>query len=92
MIFSADGGQNFFSTQFVTTEGGGLQVSVYALIMVAVALPLTALVYLVWRRWLRHEHSRFHPTFSSGERLAMYRTDTMDTKEGIELDDLSRMV
>jgi hypothetical protein len=92
MTLSADGGQNFFSTQFVTTEGGGLQVSVYALIMAAVAVPLTALVYLVWRCWLRHEYSRFHPTFSSGGRLAMNRAGTMDTKEAIELDDLSRMV
>ncbi|KAL2824961.1 hypothetical protein BJY01DRAFT_262813 [Aspergillus pseudoustus] len=53
--------ENFFSTQFVTTVGGGLQVSVYALIMVAVSLPLTGLVFLGWRFWLRHEYSRFHP-------------------------------
>ncbi|KAJ0417851.1 hypothetical protein BJY00DRAFT_288799 [Aspergillus carlsbadensis] len=84
--------ENFFSTQFVKTEGGGLQVSVYALIMAAVAVPLTALVILGWRRWLRHESSQLHPTFSSGGRLAMYRTGTMDTKEAIELDGLSRVV
>ncbi|KAL3465116.1 hypothetical protein BJX64DRAFT_275485 [Aspergillus heterothallicus] len=60
---------NFFSTQFVTTVGGGLQVSVYALVMVAVAAPLTGLVFLGWRFWLQREYSRFRPNLSQEERV-----------------------
>ncbi|KAL4929013.1 uncharacterized protein BDV17DRAFT_81403 [Aspergillus undulatus] len=53
--------ENFFSTEFVKTENGGLQISKYVWVMVAVAVPLTAFVLACWRVWLRCEYSQLHP-------------------------------
>ncbi|KAI9371216.1 hypothetical protein BJX61DRAFT_39396 [Aspergillus egyptiacus] len=56
--------ENFFSTEFVKADGKELQVSKYVWVMVAVALPLTALVIVCWRLWLRFEFSKIRPAVS----------------------------
>ncbi|KAL4746994.1 hypothetical protein BDW72DRAFT_197152 [Aspergillus terricola var. indicus] len=61
--------ENFFSTQFIHTEGGGLQVSKYVWVMVAVAVPLTAFVVFCWRVWVRYEYAQLPSAGLTKQRL-----------------------
>ncbi|KAL2870348.1 uncharacterized protein BJX67DRAFT_280794 [Aspergillus lucknowensis] len=59
--------ENFFSTQFIKTDGEGLQISEFVWVMVAVAVPLTVFVVVLWRLCLWYERCRLQPSNLSWE-------------------------
>ncbi|KAL4761094.1 uncharacterized protein BDW70DRAFT_159963 [Aspergillus foveolatus] len=78
--------ENFFSTQFVQTEGGSLQISKHVWVMVAVAVPLTAFVFFCWRVWVRYEYAQLPAAGLTKQRLKrLFRRRVSKTEEATSI-------